>query len=78
MSGGRRVECGADRAFVGATFGHSIAAVRVSTAHGIVITAACAGDDLIETRIAVGPEGTCACTRRVGETHRNDTDGRGA
>ena len=58
-----------------ATFGHSIAVVRVRTEHGIGIAAACAGDDLIETRITVGPEGTCACTMRVGKTHRNDIDG---
>ena len=53
-----------------ATFGDSIAAVRVSDENFIVITAEFFGDDVIETTIAVGPEGTCACKMSVGETHR--------
>ena len=52
-----------------ATFGDSIAAVRVSESNFIVITAEFSGDDLFETHIAVGPEGTCACKMSVGETH---------
>ncbi len=36
----------------------------------IVITAEVFGDDVIETTIAVGPEGTYACKMSVGETHR--------
>ena len=55
--------------FFCSTFPDGIVGVRVSKENFIVITAEFSGDDLIETSIAVGPEGTCACKMSVGETH---------
>ena len=55
--------------FVCSTFGDGLVGVRVSDENFIVITAEFFGDDVIETTIAVGPEGTCACKMSVGETH---------
>ena len=55
--------------FFCSTFGDDIVGVRVSEANFIVITAELSGDDLIETSIAVGPEGTCACRISAGDTH---------
>ena len=55
--------------FFCSTFGDGIVGVRVSEENFIVITAEFSGDDPIETSIAVGPEGTCACKMSVGETH---------
>ncbi len=47
-----------------ATYGGAVAAVRVNDDSFIVITAEVPGDDVTETTISVGPDGTCAC--RVG------------
>ena len=55
--------------FLCSTFGDGIVGVRGSEENFIVITAEFSGDDLIETSIAVGPDGTCACKMSVGETH---------
>ena len=53
--------------FFCSTFGDGIVGVRVGEENFIVLTAELSGDDLIETSIAVGPEGTCACKMSVGE-----------
>ena len=54
--------------FLCATLDGAIAGVRVTEDGFIAITAQLAGDGPVETRIAVGPDGTCACTIRSGET----------
>ena len=59
--------------FFCSTFGDSIVGVRVSEENFIVLTAEFSGDDLIETSIAVGPDGTCASRMGVGDTHLGST-----
>ncbi len=77
-------ECGQDAAaaawhaepvlrFLCATFGACIAGVRGSGDGFIVITAELAGDGPVETRIVVGPDGTCASRIPAGDTHLAST-----
>ena len=47
-----------------ATYGGAVAAVRVNDESFVVITAEVSGNDVVETTISVGPDGTRAC--RVG------------
>ena len=55
--------------FLCSTFGVGITGVRVSEENYIVITAALSGDGPVETMIAVGPDGTCACRVDMAEEH---------
>ena len=55
------------------TFSDSLAGVGVSEDNFIVITAEFPAENLIETMIAVGPEGTCACKISAGDTHLAST-----
>ena len=55
--------------FVCSTFGDGIAGVRVTEDRFIVITAEFSENELAEATIAVGPDGTCACTISAGEAH---------
>ena len=59
--------------FLRVTFVGAIARVRVSEDGYIAITARPPGDNQIEASIAVGPEGTFACTVSAGETHLAST-----
>ena len=45
-----------------------IAGVRVSEDGFIVVTAEVSAGE-VEATVAVGPEGTCACTLSAGDTH---------
>ena len=58
--------------FLCVTFG-GIAGVRVGEDGFIVIMAEFTGDGPVETRIAVGPEGTCACSVDAGDAHMAST-----
>ena len=49
------------------TFGGGIAGVRVGEDGFIIIMAEFTGNVPVETRIAVGPEGTCACSVGAGD-----------
>ena len=51
------------------TFGDGVAGVRVSEENFIVITAALLRGGPVETTIAVGPEGTCACRIDTAQKH---------
>ena len=59
--------------FLRVTFVGAIARVRVSEDGFIAITAHRPGDNPVEASIAVGPEGTFACTVSAGETHLAST-----
>ena len=55
--------------FLCTAFGCGIAGVRVNEDGFIVVTAEVSAAGAVEASIAVGPEGTCACTVRAGDTH---------
>ena len=59
--------------FFCATFGDSIASVRVGEDSFIVISAELPGDEQADVTIPVGPQGTCACRISAGGTHRAAT-----
>lgn len=59
--------------FLGAPPDGAIAGVRVTEDGILAITAELIRDRPVETRIAVGPDGTCACTIRSGQTHLAST-----
>ena len=59
--------------FICATFGGGISGVRVGEDGFIVIMTQLTGDGPVETRIAVGPEGTCACSVNAGDVHMAST-----
>ena len=59
--------------FLRVTFVGVVAHVRVSEDGFIAITAQLPGDNQVEASIAVGPEGTFACTVSAGETHLAST-----
>ena len=55
--------------FLHAALGCAIAGMRVNEDGFIVVTAELAGNRAVEASIAVGPEGTYACTVSAGDTH---------
>ena len=55
--------------FICATFGCGIAGIRVNEDGFIVVTAELSAAGAVEASIAVGPEGTYACTVSAGDTH---------
>ena len=59
--------------FLCSSFGDGLDGVRVSDDNLIVITGTLPGDSPGEARIAVGPEGNCACRISVGDTHLAST-----
>ena len=59
--------------FLCSTFGDRIAGVRVNEEGLVVITAELPGDELVEARVAVEPEGACACRISAGDTHLAST-----
>ena len=59
--------------FLHAEFGCAIAGMRVSEDGFIVVTAKLTGNGPVEASIAVGPDGTCACTVSAGDTHLAST-----
>ena len=59
--------------FLHAEFDCAVAGVRVSGDGFIVVTAELAGNGPVEATVAVGPDGTCACTVSAGERHLAST-----
>ena len=59
--------------FICATFGCGITGMRVNEDGFIVVTAELSAAGAVEASIAVGPEGTCACTVSAGDTHLAST-----
>ena len=59
--------------FICATFGCGIAGMRVNEDGFIVVTAVFPAAGTVEASIAVGPEGTYACTISAGDTHLAST-----
>ncbi len=59
--------------FLCTAFGCGIAGMRVNEDGFIVVTAELSAAGAVEASIAVGPEGTCACTVSAGDTHLAST-----
>ena len=55
--------------FLCTAFGCAIAGMRVNEDGFIVVAAELSAAGAVEASIAVGPEGTCACTVSAGDTH---------
>ena len=67
--GGRGLARRAGTGFLCTAFGCRITGVRVSEDGFIVVAAEFSAVGAVEASIAVGPEGTCACTISAGGTH---------